>query len=94
MPMYIMLNRYTQKGAENVKGSPARLDALKQTFRAAGAEIKDFYLVMGEYDTVVMVKAPDDETIAKLALNIGALGYVHTETIRAFTEDEFRKLVA
>jgi len=50
--------------------------------------------VMGKYDTVLVVEAPDDETIAKLTLAIGSLGNVRTETLRAFTEDEYRKIIA
>jgi uncharacterized protein with GYD domain len=94
MPTYITLVRYTQKGIENIKDSPARLDAAKKAFRAMGAELKQWYLVMGQYDAVVVSEAPDDETVAKLALAIGSLGSVRTETLRAFTEDEYRKIIA
>lgn len=59
-----------------------------------GTEIKAFYLVMGQYDAVVVSEAPDDETAAKLALAIGSLGNIRTETLRAFAEDEFRKIIA
>ena len=59
-----------------------------------GAEIKEFYMVAAQYDAVVVTEAPDDETMAKLALAVGSLGNVHTETVRAFTEDEYRRIVA
>lgn len=94
MPTYITLIRFTQKGIETIKEGPARLDAAKQTFRAMGAEVKAFYLTMGQYDAVVIADAPNDETRAKLALTIGAMGYSRTETLRAFTEDEYRKIIA
>jgi uncharacterized protein with GYD domain len=94
MAMYIMLNRYTPQGIGNVKQSPVRIDALKQVFKANGAEIKQVFLVMGAYDTVLIVEAPDDETCARLSLSIGVAGYVRVETLRAFSEDEFRKIVA
>ncbi len=94
MPTYIMLNSYTPQGIGNVKQSPARIDALKQVFKANGAEIKQVFLVMGAYDTVLVVEAPDDETCARLSLTIGAAGNVHIETLRAFTEGEFRRIVA
>lgn len=94
MPTYIMLNRYTSQGIEKVKQSPARIDGLKPVFKANGAEIKQVFLVMGEYDTVLVVEAPDDETCARLSLTIGAAGNVHVETLRAFREDEFRTIVA
>lgn len=66
----------------------------KKAFRAAGGELKAFYLVMGQYDMVVISEGPDDETATKLALTVSAGGAVRTETLRAFTEDEYRKLIA
>ena len=94
MPTYVLLTQYTQQGIEKIKDSPARLDRAKQAFKSVGAEIKAFYLTMGQYDIVLVVEAPDDNTVAKLALSIGSLGSVRTQTLRAFTEDEFRKLIA
>ena len=94
MPTYITLIQYTQQGVEKVKESPARLDEARQAFRAMGAELKEYYSVMGRYDAVVIGEAPDDETVARLAFLIGAKGAVRTETLRAFTEEEYRKIVA
>jgi uncharacterized protein with GYD domain len=93
MATYIILFSYTQKGIENVKESPARLDAAKQAVQAMGAEIKEFYLVLGQYDIVVVAEAPDDETVAKMSLSIGSRGAVRSQTLRAFTEDEYRKII-
>ncbi len=94
MPTYISLARYTERGEAHIKEGPARIDALKQAFRANGAELKAFYLVMGQYDTMIIFEAPNDEACAKLMLSVGAAGNVHTETQRAFTEAEYRKLIA
>ena len=94
MATYIMLIRYTQKGIENIKESPARLDAGRKAFKALGAEIKEYYLVSGQYDIVVVAEAPDQETIAKCALSVGSFGAIRTETFRAFKEDEYRKIIA
>ena len=94
MATYISLLRYTQQGIENIKEGPARLDAAKQLFQSMGAELKEFYLVTGHYDAVVVTEGPDDETAAKLVLKIGSLGAVRTETMRAFPEKEYRKIVA
>ena len=94
MATYIILTNWTQKGIENVKESPDRLDAAKKAFQAAGGELKEFYLVMGKYDMVVVGEAPDDATAATLALAIGSGGAVRTETLRAFTEDEYREIIA
>ena len=94
MPTYIHLVQWTQKGIENVKEGPDRLDAARKAARAAGGELKEFYLVMGRYDMVVMGEYPDDEAAAKIGLGIGSGGSVRTETLRAFTEDEYRKIIA
>jgi len=94
MATYIMLMHYTQKGIENVKQSPTRLDAAKKTFKAIGAELKEFYLVAGRYDIVVVAEAPNDETIAKCVLDLASKGSIATETLRACKEDEYQKIIA
>ena len=94
MATYVMLVNYTQKGIENIKESPARLDAVKQAFQSMGGELKKFYLVMGRYDMVVIGEAPDDETAAKLALLVGSGGSVRTETLKAFPEEDYRTIIA
>ena len=93
MPTYISLCHWTQQGVEKVKDSPARLDAARKAFKAVGADLKAFYLTMGRYDFVIITEAPDDATAAKAALTVAASGNVRTETLRAFTEDEYRKLL-
>jgi len=93
MPTYITLLRYTQQGIEKIKDGPTRLEAAKQSIRAMGGEIKAFYLVMGQYDAVVVSEAPDDETVARFVLANGARGFVRTETLRAFTEAQYREIV-
>lgn len=94
MPTYITLLNWTEQGIKNVKESPKRLDAGKEAFRSMGAEIKEFYLVKGQYDMVIVSEAPDDATVAKLALAVASQGAVRTMTLRAFTEDEYRKIIA
>jgi uncharacterized protein with GYD domain len=94
MPTYITLIRYTQQGVEKIKDSPTRLEAAKQSVRAMGGELKAFFLVMGRYDGVVISELPDDETATRFALATAARGFVRTETLRAFTEDEYGKILA
>jgi uncharacterized protein with GYD domain len=94
MPSYIVLLSWTQQGVENIKQSPSRLDAARKAFTDMGAELKQIFLVMGRYDFVAVVEAPDDETVAKVALALGSKGSVRSETLRAFTEDEYRKIIA
>lgn len=94
MATYIVLLRYTQKGLESIKGSPDRLATDKHTFRTMGGELREFYLLMGHYDIIDIVEAPDDETMAKIAFTIGEGGTVQVEVIRAFSEEQYRKIIA
>ena len=94
MSTYVLLINYAQQGIANIKEGPGRLEAAKKTVKALGGEIKGFYLTMGRYDLVALVEAPDDETVARLALTFGSGGAIRTETLRAFTEDEYRQIIA
>ena len=92
MPTYISMLRYTQQGIGNIKNAPARIDAAKEAYRKAGGELTSIYLTLGQYDLVVVAEMPNDEAVARLALSLGAQGNIRTETMRAFTETEFRKI--
>ena len=94
MATYISLIKLTHQGVTSIKDAPARLDAGKETLKSFGSELKAFYLTMGSYDIVTISEAPDDAAAAKVALAIGSAGNVTTETLRAFTEDEYREIVA
>jgi len=94
MATYIILSSWTQKGIESIKDGPDRLDAAKKIFQSMGGELKEFYLVAGQYDMVSICELPDDETAAKLALSIGSKGFIRTESLRAFSEDKYREFVA
>lgn len=94
MATFIVLFRYTEQGIKAIKQSPERVEKAKQLFRQMGAEVKSFYMLLGRYDTVFIVEAPNDETIAKATLALASLGNVKTETLRAFSGEEFRTIVA
>ena len=94
MPTFVTLASWTDQGIKEVKESPARLDAFKQAAESLGCEVKDFYLVTGDYDMVVVTEAPDGETAVKLSLATGSKGSVRTKTLRAFTEDQNREIIA
>ena len=94
MPHYISLIRYTQKGVENLKDSPKRLDATKKAFEAAGGKLKAIYWTLGKYDAVAIGEFSDDEAGLRVNLAGAMKGYIRSETLRAFTEEEFRKVVA
>jgi uncharacterized protein with GYD domain len=94
METYIVLLNFTQQGIANVKESPARANAFKQAIEAAGGKQLGWYLTIGRYDIVVILQAPNGKTVSKILLALGSLGNVRTETLRAFTLDEFKEIVA
>jgi uncharacterized protein with GYD domain len=94
MPTYLALMRWTKEGLEQIKESPSRLDAGKKAIEAAGGKVKSFYMLMGEYDMALVVETPDDETLARISLSLAASGSTRSETHRAFTEDEYRKIIS
>jgi uncharacterized protein with GYD domain len=93
MSHFVTLIRYTQQGIARIKESPARLDAAKKAAEKAGGKIHAWYLTMGQYDAVLISEFPNDEAGAKFTLSVGALGNVTTETLKAFTEAEYREIV-
>lgn len=93
MPTYIALLKWTNQGIAKVKDSAKRVDAGRKAFKKAGAEFKDVYLTMGRYDLVCVIDAPDDETYAKAVLGLGSQGNVSTETLKAFGEDDYRRII-
>jgi uncharacterized protein with GYD domain len=94
MPTYIALLKWTGQGIGAVSDSPDRLDAGRKAFKKKGVKIKDTYLTMGRYDLLCIIDAPDDETYASAILSLGAQGNVQTETLKAFTEDQYRKIIS
>ena len=94
MPTYLSLMRWTKEGLDKIKESPTRLEAGKKAVESAGGKLKTFYMLMGQYDMAIIVEAPDDATLARVNLSLAAQGGVRTETLRAFTEDEYRKIIS
>lgn len=94
MPIYINLVSWTDQGIRNIKEAPQRIDAFRKTVQAAGGKLTGFYLTMGKYDIVTIIDAPNDEALASIVLSTGSKGSVRTETLKAFTEDQFRTMVA
>jgi uncharacterized protein with GYD domain len=93
MPTYVTLARWTTQGAHTVKDSPARLDAAKNAFAAEGVKVLHFFMTTGAHDMLIITEAPNDEVMAKAMLTQISKGGITTQTSRAFTEDEYRKIV-
>ncbi len=93
MATYVVLLKFTEQAKQNIRDISG-LDRAKQAVQAMGAQWKGWYMTFGQYDAVVIIEAPDDETAARIALAQGGTGGVVSESLRAFTEDEFRQFVA
>lgn len=94
MPTYVSLLKFTQKGIESIKEAPNRIEATRTMAKAVGVEVTGIYYTLGRYDAVAILEAPDDETAARVALAGAMKGNVTSETLRAFSADEFVKIVA
>ena len=88
MPTYITLIHYTEQGVKTFNELPRRIEKMRAAAEVVGARLVSYYLTMGQYDGVVISEAPDDETVAKIALATAGRGNLRTETFRAFTEAE------
>jgi uncharacterized protein with GYD domain len=94
MATYIMLVNFTQKGIEDIKHGPDRLTAIKERARKRGGEIKEFYLTLGQYDAIIVIEGANDEGTVTGILEAASQGHIRTQTLRAFPENEYRKIVA
>ncbi len=94
MPTYMMSLNWTDQGIRAVKESPKRSEAAQALAKKVGVEIKHLYLTSGETDLVVFIEAPSDDNVAKFALAVSSLGNVRTRTARAWSADEFRKIIS
>ena len=93
MSTYIALYKLTDQGIKDIKNGPKRFEDAVRAFEAMGGKMTGFYAVMGEYDYVAIGEAPNDEVAMTFALAIGSQGSVRTTTLKAFTHEEFAKLV-
>jgi len=94
MATYVMLVHWTEKGMQQVKDSPKRLDTAKRALKEMGGDFKSFYMTMGDYDLVAIYEAPDDAVAARFTLMLGMLGNVRSTTLKAFPEAAYREIVA
>ena len=92
MATYIMLMKFISPGVDSIKNAHQGRAAGKRAAKALGITWKQQYLVMGEYDILTVLEAPDDETVAKFSL-MGMTGSLAITTMRAFTETEADKLI-
>ncbi len=89
MATYIMLSTLTDEGAKTIKERPGRIKEVNREIEALGVKVKAQYAVLGQYDFVNIVEAPDNETVARVSIELGSRGSVKIQTLAAIPIDEF-----
>ena len=89
MPYYILLSNLTDEGWKTVRERPERIKEVNRELEAFGVRVIRQYAVLGPYDFVNIVEAPDNETIAKVSIELGARGTIKILSLPAIPIDEF-----
>jgi len=89
MPIYLMLTNLTDEGRKTVKEKPDRIKEVNKEVEKMGVKILSQYALLGAYDFVNIVEAPDNKAIAKVAVELSSRGTLQTTTLAALSIDEF-----
>ncbi len=93
MPTYVVLYKFTDDGAKNIKGTVQRARDARAENDKRGFKTQGIYWTQGQYDIATIVDAPDDTSVTALLMSVGALGNVRTQTLRAFSPDEMGQIL-
>ena len=88
MAVYVMLTTLTDEGRKTVKENPKRLKEVNKEVEAMGVKILAQYALLGPYDFLNILEAPDNKAISKVAIELGSRGTLQTMTMAAMTIDE------
>ena len=94
MPTYIMLSTLTDEGRKTVKMRPERIKEVNDEIEKMGAKVLEQYAVLGEYDFVNILEAPDNETISKVSIELGSRGTIQLITLAAMPIDELADILS
>lgn len=89
MPRYVALVSFTDQGIRDIKNSIKRADRFKRLAAKHKVKVREIHYTMGKYDIVVTFDAPNDAALSALTLENASLGNVRTETMRAYSREEF-----
>ena len=93
MPTYILLSTLSPHGAATLKMNPDRLKEVNDEIEQMGAKVVQQWAVLGPYDFVNIVEAPDDRVIARVSVELASRGTAHFQTLTAIPVDEFLALL-
>ncbi len=89
MPTFVMLSTLTPEGVQTLKNNPQRIREVNKEIEQLGATVKAQWAVLGRYDFVNVVEAPDEKTVSRVSLELGSRGTARYETLSAIPIDEF-----
>ncbi len=89
MPIYVLLSRLTDEGCETIKKNPERIKEVNKEVEEMGGKVLSQYAILGPYDFINIVEAPDNETISKISLELASRGSVRIKTLPAVDLDSF-----
>lgn len=93
MPTYVSLIHWTEQGIKNYKDTTKRLEDFTKLAESKGGRVREALYTVGEYNIVTVTEFPDDETATAALLQVGSLGSVRTNTMRAFAADEMGGII-
>lgn len=91
MALYVLLSTLTDDGRKTVRSKPERIKEVNKEIEGMGAKVLGQYAVLGPYDFVNIVEAPDNETMAKISVALGARGTIQIMTLPAMPIEQFIK---
>jgi uncharacterized protein with GYD domain len=89
MPTYILLTTLTSEGVQTIKYNPARIREVNREVEQLGATVTAQWATLGRFDFVNVLEAPDEETIARVSMELGSRGTGRYETLTAIPVDDF-----
>ena len=91
MPDYIMLTNLTPEGVQTLKNNPTRVQEVNKEVEQLGVKVKDQWATLGQYDFITVVEAPDDQTMAKVSVELGSRGTMSSQTLAAMPAEDLAK---
>ena len=89
MPTFVMLSTLTPEGVQTIKNNPQRIREVNKEVEQLGASVKAQWAVLGRFDFVNVIEAPDEQTVARVSLELGSRGTAKYETLTAIPIEDF-----
>ncbi|MFL5896938.1 MAG: GYD domain-containing protein [Solirubrobacterales bacterium] len=83
MPTFLMLTNLTAEGVRTLKNHPGRIAEVNQEVEQMGVRVVSQYATLGQYDFATVVEAPDEQTMAKVSVELGSRGTMTSQTLAA-----------